>query len=141
MPMINSEWRGPINNALEDGTPCLLGTVSDDGQPQISPKGSVLVHNDTSLAYWERSKRTAFNNVSKNSRVVIYFRNPEKAEHLPQGASLRFFGTARVVASGPERDAVMEKVVERELKADPGREGVAVIVEVERITDLRGNEL
>jgi hypothetical protein len=31
--------------------------------------------------------------------------------------------------------------VERELKADPGREGVAVIVEVERIMDLRGNEL
>ena len=141
MATINSEWHTAINNALEDGAPCLVGTVSADGQPQISPKGSVLVHNDTTLAYWERSKRTALANVSANPRVVVYFRNPDRAAELPQGAALRFYGTTRLVESGPEREAVMGKVVERELKADPGRTGVAVLIDVERITDLRGNDL
>jgi predicted pyridoxine 5'-phosphate oxidase superfamily flavin-nucleotide-binding protein len=141
MATIKDEWREPINNSLADGAPCLVGTVSDDGQPQISPKGSVLVHDAHTLAYWERSFRTASANVRNNSRVVIFFRNPGKAEVLPQGATLRFYGTARVVESGPERDAVMAKVVKRELDADPGRKGVAILVDVKRITDLRGNEL
>ena len=139
--MIKSEWHDAINKSLEDGAPCLVGTVSADGQPQISPKGSVLVHNETTLAYWERSKRTALENVNANPRVVIYYRNPDRAEALPQGAALRFYGTVRVLESGPEREAVMGKVVERELKADPDRIGAAVMIDVERITDLRGNEL
>jgi hypothetical protein len=141
MATIKDEWKDAINNSLADGAPCLVGTVSEDGQPQISPKGSVLVHDSQRLAYWERSRRTALTNVSKGSKVVIFFRNPGRAEQLPQGATLRFYGTARVVESGPERDAVMAKVVKRELDADPGRKGAAVIVDVHRITDLRGNEL
>ena len=40
MATINEEWWEAINGALADGTPCLVGTVSGDGQPQISPKGS-----------------------------------------------------------------------------------------------------
>ncbi len=140
MAHIKDEWRGPINSALADGAPCLLGTVSEDGQPQISPKGSMLVHDDSTLAYWERSHRTAIGNIRNNARVVIYFRNPGRAEELPQGAALRFYGTARVVESGPERDAVMGKVVQKELDADPGRKGSAVIIEIERITNLRGDE-
>jgi predicted pyridoxine 5'-phosphate oxidase superfamily flavin-nucleotide-binding protein len=141
MATIKDEWKDAINNALADGAPCLVGTVSEDGQPQISPKGSVLVHDSQHLAYWERSFRTASANVRKNSKIVIYFRNPARAEQLPQGATLRFYGTPRVVESGPERDAVMAKVVKRELDADPGRKGAAVIVAINRITDLRGNDL
>ncbi len=141
MATIKNEWHEAINNSLEDGAPCLVGTVSADGQPQISPKGSVLVHNETTLAYWERSKRTALDNVTSNPRVVVYFRNPDRAAELPQGAALRFYGTARVLDSGPEREAVMGKVVERELKADPGRTGAAVLIDIDRITDLRGNAL
>ena len=141
MATINEEWWDAINGALADGTPCLVGTVSGNGQPQISPKGSVLVHDADSLAYWERSKRTALANIQENQKVVVYYRNPEKAEQLPQGACLRFYGTCRVVESGPEREEVMNKVVQRELDADKGRTGVAVIIDVGRITDLRGENL
>lgn len=141
MATIKTEWRDAINNALADGAACLVGTVSASGEPQISPKGSVLVHDDHTLAYWERSHRNAEKNVKQNNRVVVYFRNPGRAEQLPQGACLRFYGTARVVESGPERDAVMGKVVKRELDADPGRKGAAVLIAVDRITDLRGTEL
>jgi predicted pyridoxine 5'-phosphate oxidase superfamily flavin-nucleotide-binding protein len=141
MATIKDEWREAINNALADGAPALVGTVSANGQPQISPKGSVLVHDSTHLAYWERSHRSALANLKHNPKVVIYFRNPERAAELPQGAALRFYGTARIVDSGPEREAVMGKVVKRELDADPGRKGVAVIVDVDRITNLRGEDL
>ncbi|MGE0744264.1 MAG: pyridoxamine 5'-phosphate oxidase family protein [Rhodospirillales bacterium] len=141
MATIKDEWRDAINNALADGAAALVGSVSADGTPQISPKGSVLVQSPTQLAYWERSLRSALANVRANPKVVIYFRNPERAAELPQGAALRFYGTARIVESGPEREAVMGKVVKRELDADPGRKGVAVIVDVNRITNLRGEDL
>jgi hypothetical protein len=141
MATINEDWWAAINGALADGTPCLLGTVSGDGEPQISPKGSILVHDAGNLAYWERSKRTALANIQANDRVVVYYRNPERAEQLPQGACLRFYGTCRVVEDGPEREAVMGKVVQRELDADKGRTGVAVIIAIDRITNLRGEDL
>jgi predicted pyridoxine 5'-phosphate oxidase superfamily flavin-nucleotide-binding protein len=141
MATIKEEWWEAINASLADGAACLLGTVSEDGQPQISPKGSILVHDANTLAYWERSKRSALANVQGNNRVVVYYRNPGRAEELPQGACLRFQGTARVVADGPEREAVKGKVVQRELDADKGDNGVAVIIAVDSITNLRGEDL
>jgi len=42
-----------INNAWDDGYPCLLATTGKDG-PNISPKGSMVVYDDQHLAYWER---------------------------------------------------------------------------------------
>ena len=142
MAKIKDEWREAINNALADGTPCLLGTVSENGEPQISPKGSMLVHDENTLAYWERSHRTALRNIRSNARVVVYFRNPGRAEQLPQGAALRFYGTVAMIAdAGPEREAVMAKVVKRELDADPGRKGAAVLINVDRVTNLRGEEV
>src|SRR5262249_12857718 len=68
-----------VNKALADGVPCLVGTVDPDGSPNIGPKGSVLVFDDSTLAYWERSFRGSSANVRKNDKVVIYYRNPAAA--------------------------------------------------------------
>ena len=50
-----------INNAWDDGYPCLLATAGKDG-PNISVKGSMIVFDDRHLAYWERSKKKALDN-------------------------------------------------------------------------------
>ena len=141
MAKITDVMKALIDNALADGAPCLLGTATREGEPQISPKGSVLVHDDRTLAFWERSKRTSLARLRENPRVVIYYRNPDKADQLPRGAALRFYGTAEILEDGPVRAAVMSKVVPRELESDPDRTGAAILVHVERITDLAGNEL
>ncbi|HEX9808226.1 MAG TPA: pyridoxamine 5'-phosphate oxidase family protein [Alphaproteobacteria bacterium] len=127
-----------INRAYEDGVPCLLGTADPDGNPQISPKGSMMVYDATRLAYWERSHRTAIANLKANPKVVVYYRNPAKTEQFPRGAVWRFYGTARVVADGAERDKVYERVVPPEQEKDPDRKGAAVLITVDRITDLAG---
>ena len=46
MIAITAEMRERISNALADRLPCLLGTASKDGRPQISMKGSVLAYDD-----------------------------------------------------------------------------------------------
>ena len=132
---ITDDMRQLIDNALTDRESCVLGTASKDGRPQISMKGSVMVYDPQTLAYWERSKRSALENVSENPQVVIFYRNPEKR------INWRFYGIAIVYDQGPVREAVMNRTVKAELDRDPERQGVAVLVRLDRITDLAGNVL
>ena len=132
---IDDEMRELIDNAQADGVPCVLGTASRDGQPQISMKGSVLVYDHETLAYWERSKRSAMDNVGENPRVVILYRNPEKR------INWRFYGTATIHEDGPIREEVMSRIIQAELDRDPERQGAAVLVRLDSIAELSGNVL
>ena len=132
---LSDETRHLIDNALDEGVPCILGSASKDGHPQISMKGSVLVFDRETLAYWERAKRSALENVVENPNVVIFYRNPE--QHI----NLRFHGTATVYESGAIRDNVMQRTVQAELDRDPERQGVAVLVKLDRVTELSGKVL
>ena len=67
MAEIKSDYVKPLENALEDGTPCVLGTVSADNKPEISPKGSIIVYDSDHLAFWERSHRGAAGNIASNA--------------------------------------------------------------------------
>jgi len=71
--------RALLNKALADGVPCLVGTATRDGKPQISPKGSVAVYDDETLCFWERSMRTAHAHIGENPHVVVYYRNFARA--------------------------------------------------------------
>ena len=141
MAAIKADYNEPINNALEDGTPCLLGTVSANNLPEISPKGSVVVYDAENIAFWERSNRGAASNMKVNSSVVIFYRNPDRAESLPQGAALRLYGAASVVEDDAVNNAIYDMIPERERKADSGRNGHAVMVRIDRVTNLRGDDV
>jgi hypothetical protein len=135
MILITDEMRHLIDQAYADGVPCFLGTASGDGRPQISMKGSVLVFDRETLAYWERAKRSALVNVAENPNVVIFYRNP--GERI----NWRFHGAATVYESGAIRDNVMQRTIPAELDRDPERLGVAVLVRLDQVTELSGNVL
>jgi predicted pyridoxine 5'-phosphate oxidase superfamily flavin-nucleotide-binding protein len=132
---ISGEISDLINNSLSDGYPCFLGTASASGEPQISMKGSVIAYDSETLAYWERAKRSAMQNIKENPKVVIFYRNTEKR------LNWRFQGTAEIVESDRVRDDVMNRIPRAELDRDPERVGVAVLVNIYRITELSGNIL
>ena len=126
-----------LDTALSDGTPCLVGTASKGGDPQISPKGSVAVFDEKTLSYWERSNRSSIHHLRENPRVVVYYRNATRATEYAGGA-LRFHGTARVVSSGPEWEKAWEKTVPAEQEKDKDKKGVAILIDVEKIELLSG---
>lgn len=139
MIAITQTMRSLIDNALPDGRPCLVGTADTQGRPQISPKGSVAVFDDGTLSFWERSFRGAHDHIGKNPQVVVYYRNPDRAEEVGvPGAALRFHGTARIVEEGPDRDRAYDLIVQAEKDRDPDKKGVAVLIEVDRIEALSG---
>jgi hypothetical protein len=131
-----------INSALADGVPCLIGTAALGGAPQISPKGSVAVFDNQTLCYWERSHRTSEAAIVDNPKVVVYYRNPARAAEIPyRAAAFRIHGRARIVKDGPDRERAWHLIVPVEREKDPGKAGVAIFIEVDRVEELSGNVL
>lgn len=140
MIKITDDMRTLVNKALADEVACLVGTVGEDGYPSLGPKGSVLVFDDQTLAYWERSHRSSIVNVKQNPKTVVYYRNPAARDKLPGGA-VRFYGRAEVHETGPVREKVRAMVVPAEIEKDPENKGYAVLIHVDRIGDLSGKTL
>ncbi len=128
-----------LDKALADGTPCLIGTASKGGQPQISPKGSVAVFDDQRLCYWERSHRSSQARLGENPNVVVYYRNVARKENPYRAGCIRFHGKARIVAGGPERDRAWELTNHEEQSKDPEKKGVAVLIDLDLIEEISGN--
>ncbi len=139
MSNLTDTMRDFLATALADQTSCLLATVGADGRPNITPKGSMMVFDEAHLAYWERARKAALDNVRANPHVAVYYRNTAKAEQMPVGAIWRFFGDAAVHEDGEIREQVMARTVQAELDRDPERNGVAVLIRVEKVLDIRGN--
>lgn len=126
---LTEEMREHINNAYAEGNPCLIATASKSGRPDVTYKGSMMVWDKESLAYWERSHATTLANIEENPQVMVLYRNPEKRIRW------RFAGVATIYREGPIRQGVMERTPQRELDADPERKGVAVIIRVDEVID------
>jgi uncharacterized protein len=132
MIKLTDQMRQEIDTALAKGCPCVVATVSADGVPNVGYKGSVMVFDDTSLAYWERTHQGTLANVEVNPNVMVLFRNPSTR------AAWRFVGQATVYKEGAQREQVMARTVPAELDRDPERKGYAVIIAVEKVLPLGG---
>lgn len=121
-----------VDNALANGCPCILATVSADGEPDIGYKGSMMVFEGDSLAYWERTRRVHLKNVKENPKVIVLFRDTKSK------AAWRFHGTATLHEDGPVRDQVMARTVKEELDKDAERKGAAVVIRLDKITNMGG---
>lgn len=135
MIALTDEMRNAVNNALANGVPCVLASVSAAGEPDIGYKGSMMIFDNESLAYWERTRRQHLKNVLENPKVVVLFRDPKSR------VNWRFHGTATVHQEGALRDQVMARTVPAELEKDPDRKGAGVIIRVDRVTNLNGEVL
>ena len=93
-------------------------------------KGSMMAFDHETLAYWERSQRRILEHIEENPHVVVFYRDPKAR------LQWRFYGEAEIIRDGPVREQVMARVVQRELDRDPERQGLAVLIKVERVTNL-----
>ena len=132
---ITEQMKELVNRNHADGWDCTIGTVDKNGQPQLSLKGSVMVYDSETLAYWECADRTALENVVENPKITVLYNN------MTDRIRWRFYGMAEVHESGFIREDVMSRIVDAELERDPERVGVAVLIKVNRISELSGTLL
>jgi hypothetical protein len=138
---ISQKVKDLIYNAWTDGAPCLVATQGADG-PNISVKGSMLVFDDEHLAYWERSKKQALDNLGHDKRVAVIYANfKAQRDGVLDSGFLRFFGTAELHESGPMREAIFSKLTPREQTHDGADKGIGVLIRIERAGDIRGKPL
>jgi len=135
MISLTNQMREMIDNALANGSPCVLATASADGEPDIGYKGSMMVFDNESLAYWERTRRQHLKNVLENPKVVVLFRDAKTR------VNFRFHGVATVHQDGATREQVMARTVKDEIDKDPERKGAAVVIRVDKVTNLGGQIL
>jgi uncharacterized protein len=132
---LTDEMAQLINNALEEGFPCLMGTATKDGVPDISYRGSVMVFDKQHLAYWERAMNIAIRNLRENPNIEILYRGRER------GVGWRFWGKAAIHENGPIREQIMSRTVQHELDRDPERKGFGVLITVDTVADTGGRPL
>jgi general stress protein 26 len=135
MIALTDQMREMIDNALANGSPCILATASAGGEPDIGYKGSMMVFDNESLAYWERTRRQHLKNVLENPKIVVLFRDPKTR------VNFRFHGVATVHQNGATREQVMARTVKDEIDKDPERKGAAVVIRVDKVTNLAGQVL
>jgi hypothetical protein len=128
-----------INGAFPDNV-CLVGSALPNGFAQITPRGGIMVFDDTNLAIWERGKGATAANLTDGAKLTVYFRKPQLRVDgvLPKGGIARFYGTAHIHRSGPVYEEVWRRLIQPEKDRDPDKKGFAVLITIERAEDLEG---
>ena len=131
-----------INNAYPQNG-CLVSTLLPDGYSQVSPRGSVVVYDPETLAFWNLGAGSTRDNLKDGTKVTVYFRDPHLPEKgiLPPRGGARFYGQASLHASGEVRDRVWDLQGPPIRERDPDCKGTAVLVRVERVEDLNHEPL
>jgi uncharacterized protein len=130
-----------IRNAWDDGYPCLVATNGPAG-PNISPKGSMIVFDDGHLAYWERAKSTALENLAHDQRVCVMYANfKAQRDGVLESGFLRFYGSVALHESGPVREAIFAKLLPREQTHVGADTGIGALIKIDRAIDVRGKPI
>ena len=105
-----------------------VATASPDGKPDVGPKGSARVRDDSHIVFFELVGGRTWENIQKNPRVAIAVADRTKVQ------GFRFEGRVEeLMTSGPLYEQA--KGVSTMLKM-PVPPKAAVIVEIEEIYDL-----
>lgn len=130
MILLTEEMRTAVNNALDDGHPVISTSVGADGQPSLAFFGSTQVYSDDQLAVWVRNREGGFlQRIAANAHVAFLYRNPDFSQMW------QFHGRARVVDDQQARDTIYDNSDKRERDRDPDRQGVAVVIDLDRVIE------
>ncbi|HIF60537.1 MAG TPA: hypothetical protein EYQ26_13755 [Rhodospirillales bacterium] len=140
-----------INDAFPKNV-CLVGVALDDGFAQISPRGSVCVYDENTLALWDRGsgrphQGKTTETVVNGTKITVYYRNTEFGAKggngmLPAGGIARFYGSAEVhTEDGEVREKVWNTMHPKEREGDADKLGYAVLIHLERVEQLNNKPL
>lgn len=87
---------------------CFAATASPEGEPNVSPKGSLCVWDDDHLAFADIASPQTIKNLRDNPRIEISMIDQMSRR------GFRFKGTAEILDSGPIFEEVATELWERE---------------------------
>lgn len=106
---------------------CFIGTVNEDGTPNVAPKRSTRVFSDDSLIFNEGTGGRTWANVRRGSKVAVAVVNREILD------GFRFIGTPEIMESGPVYDMAAEMAEKMGFR----KPLAVVIIHVEEVHSLK----
>ena len=136
MIQLTDEMKRLVNNAREDGCPCIVATASADGTPNTGYIGTVLAVDDSTLVYRDRTRRQPLEHVEENPKVIVLFRN------AGADAGWKFRCTATVERQGETYYEMTQSLADAGLINDPEMVGAAIVVlRIDQVLSLFGEVL
>jgi hypothetical protein len=131
---ITEAMAAAVNGAMDGGAPTVLGYVNEQGQPRLSFRGTTQAYSEDQLAVWARYEDAGLPTaIQKNPHVSVVY-------YARGSGNLIFEGRAHIDGEPAVRDQVFDHSPVVEQRADPERNGVAIIVDVDRVTGRLGGE-
>ncbi len=106
---------------------CFVGTVNEDGTPNVAPKRSTRVLNDNSLIFTEGTGGATYANIKRGSKVSISIVNRDILD------GYRFVGTASLQESGE----LYEQAAGMSVKLGMRKPLAVVIIQIVEIHSLK----
>ena len=104
-----------------------VATVSNDGTPNLSPKGTIVVMNESPLVFADIRSPQTIQNLQNNPSVEINVVDPF------QRLGYRFKGECKIINEGPEFDKILDYYINAGIKS---KINSVVIVDVESMSEV-----
>ena len=123
--------RTAIDGALANGTPMVVAYVGKDSWPALSLRGSIQVYGKAELCLWVRNPKSGLVDAARDGKPLsLLYRNSARRMTLVMN------GRAYVAEDPAVRERIWSLSPEVEKRHDPARNGVALLLRIER---LQGN--
>jgi predicted pyridoxine 5'-phosphate oxidase superfamily flavin-nucleotide-binding protein len=126
MIRLTDEMRAGIDSALADRVTMVVAYTAEDGQPNLSYRGSVQATGDAELSMWVRDPNGGIlKAIANNPKLALMYRK--------ERTGWQFQGRARIDSDEAVRTRVYDNSHELERQRDPDRKGVAVIIDLDLV--------
>lgn len=126
-----------INTAFARFRPICVGYVSEDNRPKLSFRGSTQVFSDTQLAIWVRNPAGGIiGALASNPNISLLYGDVSPTTR----AFITFRGRGHVDNSEATRRRVYGGMHERERARDPEQKGVPLIIDLEGVDGIFGEQ-
>ena len=128
---LDDDIRNRLARAIDEQRTVSAAYVDIEGKPHISFYGSTHVFSDGQLAIWVRNPEGALIQTLPERPCIAFIYGD-----IGDRVYYTFEGRGRVTADPEERERVYQGMHAIERYFDPDRNGVAVIVELDKVTVL-----
>jgi len=127
------EVKERITNALKERHPILISYVDEEGQPNVTFRGSTQAYSDTALAIWVRNAGgKMLRAIAKNPKVALMYRDEDAK------ATYTFQGRARIETDEAARQKIYAAMAQIERDHDFARLGVALVIDLDLVEGYAG---
>ena len=128
---LDEEIRRRLAHAIDDQKTLTAAYVDVDGKPHISFYGSTHVHESDQLAIWVRNPDGALLRTLPERPDIAFIYGD-----ISSRVYYTFAGRGRVADTAEARDRVYDEMHAIERKFDPDKKGVAVLIDLDKVTIL-----